>query len=316
MPLLHRFHRAIAVPVAILVLTISPQCDSRESPPSPSKDEVHVEMKNVSYHYTDGIAVHVHQLEGTLKPTTAGRVPIFDDTTSFMISASSGQMSITVDSMAHVLNDYVFAKKDSPLKSISIQASGSGLLLKGRKGPMPFEALVTLSVTPDGEILLHTEKMKVAHLPVKGLMELLGVDVADLVNTRKIEGIKVQGDDLILNTEKVLPPPHIQCKVSSVSVRGNEIVETVGGAEKFSANVTGNYMAYRGGSIGFGKLTMAGTDLVLIDMDSKDPFDFYFQRYKDQLTAGYSKTTNNFGLRVFMRDFNKLPPERRGVVGK
>ncbi len=317
-PHLTKLYAWTTVPALLLLLTASPRCDTKApTVPTPTpQDVIHVEMKNIAYHYTDGIAVHIRQLEGVLTPTKAGHLPVFDDTSSFMISVASGQMSITVDSMARVLNEYVFAKQGSPVKNISIEARGTGLLLKGRKGALPFEATVTLSVTPDGEVLLHTEKMKVAHLPVKGLMDLLGLDVADVVNTKKLDGIRAQGNDIVLNPEKVLPPPHFQCKVSTVSVKGNEIVETVGTPQKFSANVAGNYIAYRGGSISFGKLTMAGADLVLIDMDSKDPFDFYFQRYKDQLTAGYSKTTSNFGLRVFMRDFNKLAAERRGAVGK
>jgi hypothetical protein len=74
-----------------------------------------------------------------------------------------------------------------------------------------------------------------------------------------------------------------------------------------------NYMAYRGNQLRFGKLTMSDTDMILIDMDTKDPFDFYLDHYKEQLVAGYTKETPSFGLRVFMRDFNKLTrnlPER------
>ena len=33
--------------------------------------------------------------------------------------------------------------------------------------------------------------------------------------------------------------------------------------------------------------------------------------YRDQLAAGYTKITPEFGLRVFMRDFNKLSKEKR-----
>ena len=51
---------------------------------------------------------------------------------------------------------------------------------------------------------------------------------------------------------------------------------------------------------------MSDTDLLLIDPAPKDPFDFYLDRYKDQLVAGYSKTTPSFGLNVYMVDFNKL----------
>jgi len=65
-------------------------------------------------------------------------------------------------------------------------------------------------------------------------------------------------------------------------------------------------MAYRGAQLRFGKLTMSDADLVLIDMDPQDPFDFFLEHYKEQLVAGYTKTTPDFGLRVFMRDFNKV----------
>jgi hypothetical protein len=65
-------------------------------------------------------------------------------------------------------------------------------------------------------------------------------------------------------------------------------------------------MIYRGGRLRFGKLTMEDTDLQLLDMDPRDPFDFYLKHYKDQLVAGYTKTTPTFGLRVFMPDYNKL----------
>ena len=48
-------------------------------------------------------------------------------------------------------------------------------------------------------------------------------------------------------------------------------------------------------------------DLILDPkLDPRDPFDFYLNHYKEQLVAGYTKTTNTFGLRVFMVDYNKL----------
>jgi hypothetical protein len=247
-----------------------------------------------------------------LRPTQPGHLPVFDDTKSFDIQVSSAQVFVTVDSMAHVLNDYVLTRKDAPIKQIRIQTKGNSLIVKGQKGTMPFEATATLSVTPEGEIMLHTEKVRVVHLPVKGLMDFLGLEMADMINTKKIDGIRADGDNLILNTERVLPPPHIQGRISSVKVQGNNIVETIGTPGKPVPHMGGNYMAYRGGSITFGKLTMTDADLTLIDMDARDPFDFYFQRYKEQLTAGYSKTTSNFGLRVYMRDFNKLQGRSHG----
>jgi hypothetical protein len=113
---------------------------------------------------------------------------------------------------------------------------------------------------------------------------------------------------LILNPEQILPSPQIQGRVSEVRIQGNEIVQIFGHKKSAASSEkqTGNYMAYRGAQLTFGKLTMKDTDMVVIDMDPQDPFDFYLDHYKDQLVAGYTKITPEFGLRVFMRDFNKL----------
>jgi hypothetical protein len=47
--------------------------------------------------------------------------------------------------------------------------------------------------------------------------------------------------------------------------------------------------------------------LSVLDLDPADPLDWNQGRYKDQLVAGYSKITPNFGLRAYVKDFAKLP---------
>ena len=68
----------------------------------------------------------------------------------------------------------------------------------------------------------------------------------------------------------------------------------------------GNYIWFRGASIRFGRLTMSDADLKLIDMDPRDPFDFYSARYNEQLVAGYSKNTPDHALRTYMPDFCRI----------
>jgi hypothetical protein len=51
---------------------------------------------------------------------------------------------------------------------------------------------------------------------------------------------------------------------------------------------------------------MSNTDLILLDLDPQDAFDFYLDHYKDQLVAGYTKITSSFGLRSYFRDYDKL----------
>jgi len=272
---------------------------------------VEVQMRNVMYHFTDSIAVHIRSLSGRLLPVK-GELPIFDDKDSFNIQISSAAIAITPDSLANLLNSYVFARRDAPLKDIFIRIDSAGRLkVKGKlhnKGDVPFETDGVLSATTDGKILLHAEKIKALHLPVKGLMDLLGIDLADLIKTGKVRGIEIQKDDLVLDPEKLLPPPHVLGRVTSVQIRAGQIIQIFGNVTTtpdWRPSAT-NYMAYRENQLRFGKLTMSDTDLVLIDMDPKDPFDFYLDHYKEQLVAGYTKETPTFGLRVYMRDFNKL----------
>ena len=273
---------------------------------------VQIAMKNVMYHYTDPIAVRVVQLQGELLPTKSGEIPVFDDKNSFTLALTSAEIAISCDALARVLNQNVFSASNSPIKDLSIESKNNQLVIKGklpRKGDVSFETTGVLTVEEDGRIRLHTEHLKAAHLPVKGLLDLLGLDIARMINTKKIQGISADKDDLILNPEQILPPPHIQGRVTAVRLQGNDIVQVFGRAqgENFAAKQTGNYLAFRHGDLRFGKLTMRDSDLIMIDMDAHDPFDFYLDHYQDQLVAGYTKSTPAFGLRAYARDYDKLP---------
>ena len=303
--------KGILLSAPVLILTTFAATMQSRGIPSDQSHTVEVQMRNVMYHFTDNIAVHIRSLSGRLVPIK-GELPIFDDNESFNIQIAAAAIAITPESLANVLNSYVFASRDAPLKDISIRIDGAGhLKVKGKlhsKGDVPFETEGRLSATQEGKILLHAEKIKALHLPMKGLMDLLGIDLADLIKTGKVHGVEVQKDDLVLDPEKLLPPPHVIGHVTSVQARAGQIVQIFGDARKTPdwQVSAANYMAYRKNQLRFGKLTMSDTDLVLIDMDPKDPFDFYLDHYKEQLVAGYTKETPSFGLRVYMRDYNKL----------
>jgi hypothetical protein len=281
------------------------------SPRLSDSGTVQVVMKNVMYHFSEPIAVHIIHLQGTLTPTRPGAMVVFDDNNSFILNLDSAEITISCNSLAEVMNRDVFEAAHAPFKSVTIASKENQLIIKGElhsKHGVPFELSGTLAVNGDGRIRLHAEHVKAAHLPVKGLLDLLGVDLANLINTRKVQGVAVDKDDLILDPQSILPPPHIRGNVTAVRLQGNDIVQIFGTpqASNFAAKETGNYMAYRDSDLRFGKLIMDQADLTLLDMDPQDPFDFYLDHYKEQLVAGYTKTTPEFGLRVYTRDYNKL----------
>jgi hypothetical protein len=281
------------------------------APSAAQEGAVHTQMRNVTYHFTDKVSVRIVALTGALIPTAAGHWPVFDDKSSFNIHVDSARILILPSDLAGVLNSYVFAGNDAPLKGVSITVEKGQLKIKGKlhsKGDIPFETVASLSADPDGRVRLHTEKVKALHVPVKGLMDLFGIEIDDLIKNGKVAGVEAQKDDLLLNLEQVLPPPHIQGSVTDMHVQGGYIVSVIGKPDKNSATpASSNFMAYKGNKLQFGKLLMNDADLTIIDMDPQDPLDFFLDRYKDQLVAGYSKTTPSLGLRVFMKDFAKLP---------
>lgn len=282
---------------------------------SESGGTVRLAMKNVEYHLTDQIVVHVGTLNGRLKPKPGG-IPVFDDKQSFSIDVDSGSVRLSMTALTNDLNDYVFAKPDAPLKKLTASTKGNQLIVKGllvSKGGIPFETDGTLSITPEGMIRVHTEKVKALHLPVKGLMDMLGLDTATMLNTKKVEGVSVDKDDLILDPGKILPPPELSGHLASVGIENNEIALVFKPAEgsakqEFLTSTCGgrNYLLFKGGSIRFGKLTMSDADLELIDSDPADSFDFSIDHYQDQLVAGYSKMTRKGGLCVHIPDFDKI----------
>jgi hypothetical protein len=273
---------------------------------------VQAEMRNVMYHFGDKTVAHIRTLSGELVPAEGKEMPFFDDKNSFVLRVASAEIAMDTQSLTNAMNSYAFASPKSPVKNVVMTIEKGQLKVKGNlhdKADIPFEADGTLSPTPDGKLRMQAEKIRALHVPVKGLMDLIGKDLADFVKTEKVPGLATEGNSLIFDLKEMLPPPHIEGAVKAVRIRGQNLILTFGlpqEAGKTEKALGGNYMAYHGGQIRFGKLTMSNADLTLMDMDPKDPFDFDLDHYRDQLQAGYAKITGNFGLRVFMKDYDKL----------
>ncbi|MGA7224971.1 MAG: hypothetical protein WA603_24870 [Candidatus Acidiferrales bacterium] len=290
------------------------QSKPQASATSPDND-VQTTMRNVQYHLTDKIAVHVTLLNGKLTPKPDQTV-VFDNKQSFTIDVDSAKVSLTTTSLTNDLNDFVFAKSDAPLKKLAATIEGDQLTIKGllvSKGGIPFSSTGMLSLTSEGMIRVHTTKVNALHLPVKGLMDMLGVDTEKLLDTKKVPGVSLDKDDLILDPQYLLPPPQLQGRLSSIKIINGEIALTFGdtegkGSEPALTNNCGarNYLQFKGGTVRFGNLTMEPTNLLLMDMQPTEPFDFAIDHYKEQLVAGYSKMTPAGGLCVHVPDYDKI----------
>jgi len=273
-------------------------------------DAIDLQMKNVNFRLAKDIALEVGTLRGQLRRTNPNVPVTFDDSASFIVEIDSAEVAITAASLTALLNSYVLAYPGAPIKHVEVTIKGDRFIQKGmiHKGiDLPFEIDGSLSATNDGNIRMHAEKIKSAHVPVKGLLHLFGEDLSKLVNQNAGRGMKIVGDDIILTLRTLTPPPHLEGQVTRVSIADGKLVEFFDSGRHppllnppFHSSA---YIYHRGGVLRFGKLLMNDADLEIVG-DKPGVFDFFQRDYLKQLVAGYSKTTVTNGLVAHMVDYS------------
>jgi hypothetical protein len=279
--------------------------------PGTGKMPVEVEMQNVNLHLTSDIAVRVHHLRGRFVSATDRQAPFLDEPSSYSVTIDTGEVVVDFASLNAIMKRALHGHSNVQRLQISID-DGAQLRQKGvvtRAIRVPFELKASASATRDGQIRIHPESVKGFGLPVGRVLRLFGTGIGDLLTIEPGRGVKVDGNDLLLDPSTLLPPPVMRGKVTAVRVEPGGLVQVFGPGTRRRlsppASAT-NYIYWRGGSLSFGKLTMSATDLELIDDDPSDPFDFSVDRWNEQLVAGYSKVTPGRGLKAHMPDYNDL----------
>jgi hypothetical protein len=315
----------------LTAIAIVAACGSGQSPPppaaaatapppapaAPAVAPVQTEMANVRLHVDDGIVLAVRRLRGEMVSRVPGQPFVFDDPRSYILQVFTADIGMDMPSLAVLMNRHVFGYQDAPLKDLTVEIDEGRLQQKGklRKGVwLPFSMTATASATDDGRLRLHTESVSALGIPATKLLDIFGLSVEDLVRIEKQRGVEIRDDDIIITAGQVLPPPEIRGNLSRVEVAGGELRLTFSIADgRTVSDLTPpdkqvrNFVYFSGSILRFGKLTMTGADLQLIDLDARDPFDFYPVRYNAQLVAGYSKNTPEQGLKTYMPDFDDLP---------
>lgn len=276
-------------------------------------------FRNVDFHMTSDVILHIHYLDGAMRSVVDGQPVVFDDKSSFVIDIDTAQVGLDPANLANLMNHHVFAYQGAPLRKLHFAVKGDRLVQSGvlhKVVDIPFEITASLSVTTDGRIRIHPTGMKIFGVDGMGLMKALGIQLDALLDLRQAKGVSVEGNDLLLQPDMLLPPPAIAGRVVAVRVEGGELVQLfgrgVGDASVAAAPLAPldtaavNYMRFSGGTLRFGKLFMVHADMQIIDTDPDDPFDFSIDEYNRQLVAGYSKNTLDGGLKVYMPDLGDV----------
>ena len=301
-----------------LVMYCAPEQPAATSPgPTPELDTsrmVHATMRNVNYQVDDDIVMAIRYLIGSLVPHKDS-LPVFDQPGSFSIRVTSAEIALDTASLSQLLNRYVFGYRGAPIHDLHITVEGEHLKQHGKLGTLPFTILATIAVTGNGRIRLHPVDVKVLGINADGFMDKLGIELDELVKVRQGRGIRIEENDFVLDPGAIVPPPRIVGTLKSVRLTAGAVVLQFGPPDSLAprshfggTEPARNYMSFSGARLRFGKLTMQGTDMFIVDPDPSDPFEFSLARYHRQLVAGNHRTTPEDGLVVWMPDLGDVKP--------
>ena len=278
-----------------------------------------VAMRNVAFHVGEGVLLHIASLDGHMQSVKHGVVD-FDDKRSYVLSVDTGVVGLTPTDLTNLMNRYVFAYQGAPLRDLSVSIRGGQLGLKGtlHKGvDIPFDITSTVTLTADEKLRIHPTRMRIFSVNGLALMRALGLNLKKMVDLSKAKGVAADGNDLIMDPLIILPPPAIHGRPVQIRIERGALIQYFGRPPAGTAaaplspmmppdTTLANYMFYRGGTLHFGKLYMTDAELIVVDEDSRDPFDFDNDHYQRQLIAGHSRTLPSLGLEVYMPDAYKL----------
>ena len=258
--------------------------------------------------------IYISWISGKLLRTQPTLDPTFDNPNSFVLLIEKGVIHANLGDIGTFLNS---GATSFPLKNILVRGQGDQLHLTGTMHkfhiPLPVELLCAISATPDGRVHLHVEKISVLKLPIKGLMKDFHLEIDDFMGSTPMSGVQVSNNDIYFNTTELLPPPHIKGQLTSVSITSPDLVLIYGNAPNDQSQLAQwhNFLRFRGGTLGFGHLSMHPADLTLIDASNAPWFDLDLINYQAQISNSYSRMTPESGFEIFMPDLDQLQQKKK-----
>jgi len=298
--------------------------------PLPDFSDAHVKaptetlMANVWFFYDEQMFLDIHSLRGEMISKPPGEPVNFDDRKKFTLKIDTGKIGMKSVSLDKLMNQYLFGYPDPPLRNLHITMDGKQLKQEGimhKVVDIPFTMWADVSAD-HGLIRIHPTKISICSINGLGLLKAVGMTLEKMLKMPVERGVRAEKNDLLLDPQKVLPPPDVQLHLVDVHVEGDELIQT------FDAGLhlpplalpkpdEKNYMYFRGGTLRMGKLLMLDSDMQVNDTDPSDPFAFFIDIYNEELVAGFEYNRPNYGLTVFMRDWldlgKEMQPGERGV---
>jgi len=286
-------------------------------------------IKNTYLKVHKEVGVLIHDLFGELVSKVQSEPVNFDDVNSFSVSVHQAKLTMNGKDMDNLMKFFVLNYPGAPLKDLKHTIKVGGRIniqgkMKQAGLDVPFEMEGPIRATPDGLMILDPDTVKTLGIPAKGLMDLFGIETQKLLNLNEQRGLKLVGNSILMYPSRLFPPPVMNGKVFRVETENDALNIYFDDGTKLKRpplpiqeGLYRNYKHIYGGAVRMiGNETHENTNIMMIDMNQSNPFEFYLAEYVNHTVAGQVNILGKNGALVnYMPDYSDIP-RRLGRIPK
>jgi hypothetical protein len=267
--------------------------------------------RNLVYRLDRNVAMYITEMNAEILPKDPNMPFIPANKSDFKLLIHRAVVDKGAGDLEALMNTYVFNDAESPIKDLKISFKGDRLVMAGKmkKGVwVSFEMEGNVEPTPDGKIRLIPRVIKSLGLRVDGLMSLIGLEMAKLLKMREEKGLILQGNDIVMDTSRLIPPPQLLGRVVGVGDKNGALhIEMDSGRarpwpEDLPFPQARSTLLMWGGDVLINSVLNINAKMQVLDGSPHTPMVFALDRYREQLEAGVVTPTRAGHLIAFVPD--------------
>ncbi len=278
----------------------------------------YISLHNVKFHWTGDYFIRTEEADIRVIPLYDERVFNLDDSSSYVLEIIRGAVTAEFPVLEKLFNERTLNYPGAPLKNIRITVddpeNDDKITLRGemRLGTwIDFSVCASISIdTVSNRIIVKSGSISAMGIPfVKGIIDLSGFSLEDLVSIRGDRGIAIAGNDLVIDPFVLFPPPVYSGRLEGVKVFENGLVLKFRTLENYRfparPRKAQNDVFLVGGIVKLATMRLVYSRTQIVDSMPADDFEFNINDYFRQITRSSTRLTGDGSVVVSMPDYFK-----------
>gem|GEM_PF-2696121 len=280
---------------------------------------VNLKISGMLIRVTPQIQLYVDSLHAQIFSVGKNPTVFLDDPTAYSVRIQEGNVRISGRTMEYIFNSVVFGKDQNLVRNITIQFPETSqkksipIRIKGEMNmvvwiPFLLEGRIFFDKL-SGFIVVEILNINTMGNPYAGnIMEQFGMNIEVLMAKSTAKGIQFKKNRFFISPLALLPPPSMEGKILQLATNAEENSMSISFSSSGKSpqnRIKGkNFLSLSGGSSAFGNIRMSPADLLLLDADPSDEFDFSLRDYRQALVKSTSRIKDSGGVIVLFPDYS------------